>query len=337
MKNYLKFKLEGNQLLPVWLLLLFLYFIPNIVVQKHINDLKNFKGDDLNVVLGNAGSLFAWYAMSLALMVVSYAIMFYLYKMSIEGVEYKDRTTNFLGKIQDYLWLVVRNLILTIITFGIYIPWFMTDIYKFYVQNMENDDQRVEFKGKGSDLMVVYLSTLVIPLIIVLSTLIISALISGLMEYFVDKQMPELSAFLVGMVIFVIIAFFLMIVSYTYYLYKWLINFSYKGYSISFNASFWSAAPLFLTQLVLTFVTLGIYFPMAFLRIYKYMLENVGATKENDAKEIAVKKIGFELDAKSDFLFLTGQALLCIITLGIYFPWAYCKSGSYILSKTYVE
>ena len=44
---------------------------------------------------------------------------------------------------------------------------------------------------------------------------------------------------------------------------------------------------------------------------------------------------GFELEPIPDFLFIWGQTLLAIITLGIYYPWAMAKIGKRVLAKTY--
>jgi uncharacterized membrane protein YjgN (DUF898 family) len=82
----------------------------------------------------------------------------------------------------------------------------------------------------------------------------------------------------------------------------------------------------------LSIITLGIYAPVGSLRLYKYFAERTVARNE-----ASVKKLGYDLEPTDDFLFMWGQILLVIITLGIYYPWAYCKISSRVFGKTYME
>ena len=84
-------------------------------------------------------------------------------------------------------------------------------------------------------------------------------------------------------------------------------------------------------EILLTIITLGIYFPIAMIRLYKYFADKTIANG-TDRK----LKFGYDIDPLNDFLFIWGQTLLTIITLGIYYPWAFCKIGKRILSKTYL-
>lgn len=68
------------------------------------------------------------------------------------------------------------------------------------------------------------------------------------------------------------------------------------------------------------------------LKLYKYFVEKTVAT--NDSRKLT---FGYDIEPSQDFLFIWGQTLLSIITLGIYYPWAFCKIGSRVLSKTYLE
>jgi hypothetical protein len=72
--------------------------------------------------------------------------------------------------------------------------------------------------------------------------------------------------------------------------------------------------------------------PMAILRLYKYFSEKTIATSPERKL-----KFGYAIDQLNDFLFIWGQTLLTIITLGIYYPWAFCKIGKRVLSKTYLR
>jgi uncharacterized membrane protein YjgN (DUF898 family) len=263
---------------------------------------------------------------------VEYAILFFIYKMTIDGLEFREKVFTFEGKFSNFISLFIGNLLLTIITLGIYSPWFVANMYKFFAINAKYDEHNFEFKGKGSDLFVISLVALIIPMMVLGAIVMTGALLGGFMNAITHREMPEMSGFIIFLVIFAVVSVILILVCFTYYYYKWCVNLSVKGYEIKWETEFWPSIQQILIQIGLSVITLGIYSPVASLRLYKYFLDKSVARNES-----SLKKFGYDLEAGNDFLFIWGQVLLCIITLGIYFPWAYCKISNYILSKTYVE
>jgi uncharacterized membrane protein YjgN (DUF898 family) len=208
----------------------------------------------------------------------------------------------------------------------------MTNMYKFFAKNATYHDQNFEFKGKGSDLFVIILVTFIIPMLVVWSIVMIGAFAEGFMKAIVHREMPEMNGLFIGFMIFAVVSTILILVCLLYYFYKWIVNLSYKGYEIKWETEFWSSVKQILIQIALSIITIGIYSPVGWLRLYKYFMEKTVARNEN-----SLKKFGYDLAAGDDFLFIWGQVLLCIITIGIYYPWAYCKISNYVMSKTYVE
>jgi len=84
---------------------------------------------------------------------------------------------------------------------------------------------------------------------------------------------------------------------------------------------------------LLTVITLGIYGPLAFLRLYQYFITKT----KGIADEGQTVRFGYDLQYGRDWLFIWGQLLLTIIPFGIYFPWAFCGITRLILRKSYVE
>ena len=86
-------------------------------------------------------------------------------------------------------------------------------------------------------------------------------------------------------------------------------------------------------ELLLSIITLFIYWPAAYVKIYRFILEGSSFVDEND-----VEKGGFGFDGSTGkgFGLLWGQGLLCIITVGIYGPWAIAKIGNWFINNTWV-
>jgi uncharacterized membrane protein YjgN (DUF898 family) len=101
---------------------------------------------------------------------------------------------------------------------------------------------------------------------------------------------------------------------------------------ITWKTEFWPSCGKIASEILLSVITVGIYYPLALVRLYKYFTEKTIASGNN--REL---KFAYDADQAGDFLFIWGQNLLTIITLSIYYPWALCKITKRILSKTYVE
>jgi len=111
-----------------------------------------------------------------------------------------------------------------------------------------------------------------------------------------------------------------------------MVNIDYKNYNIQWETKFWNSCGKLALEILLSIITIGIYFPMAMLKLYKYFIERTIA-QSGDIK----RKFGFDADNINDFLFIWGQILLTIITIGIYSPWSLSKIGTRILNRTYLE
>jgi len=328
MKNFFKFNLTGNKLLPIWLLFIFLFIIPYVYVQFQIQGLNQHHTHVPGEAMSRFGSIMQWYGVMLLLLIIEESIMFFIVKLSISGIEFKEKSFEFAGKFSEFISIIIPGFLLTIITLGIYGPWFMTKIYKFYAKSSSHDSNSVEFKSKGSDLFVIILLT-IIPFFIIITGITVFAIIAAKRAAIpVESSTPTnvIQAITMGLLFFVIL------IPYMYYVYKWMVNFKFKGYSIQWETSFWSSAATIALQVLLGIVTFGIYMPVASLKLYQYFAERTIARSET-----LVKKFGYDIEPTNDFLFIWGQSLLSIVTLGIYYPWAFCKIAERVLGKTYSE
>jgi len=310
MKDYFTFNLKAQKLLSVWIPFLVVFVIPYVYLMVNIKDF---------IDPHHPTSIFGFYGILIVLVILAYAIIFYMVKLTIEGIEYKGNHFVFDGTFGQFMGQFILGIFLTIITLGIYSPWFITTIHKFFVNNTSHDSNKLEFEGTAGKLFKILLLTTFLPILVLIIVMVIVQIKNGqsnatTMGYFIN-----------------VITLFIMI-PYMYYFYKWVVNVKFREYAIRWDTGFWNSCGKILLEIFLSIITIGIFYPLAILRLYQYFLDRTFAVSE-----ISKKGFGYDLEAGKDFLFIWGQLLLSLITLGIYYPWAYCKINSRIFSKTYSE
>ena len=316
MKNYFKFNLTGKQLLPIWLVFMALVVMPYFYM---IYNLVTSFGPKLNASPGSiVDAAKLMFIVIFAVLIVGFAIYFFIAKMSIENTEYNEERFLFDGKFGQFIVMFLKGIFLSIITIGIYIPWFTENIYNFFSEKTSYKSDRFQFLGKGAQLLKIALLYYILPLIFV--SILIKILWGPNPEHKMISNFVRQIATL-----FIAIPFI-------YLRYKWMVNVKYKDYIIQWDTDFWSSCKAILLQVFLSIITFGIYYPMAMVKLYKYFAEKTVAVSET-----RTKRFGYNIESQDDFLYIWGQLLLTIITLGIYYPWGFCKIADRILSKTYIE
>jgi len=310
MKDYFTFNLKAQKLLPVWLTFLVVFMVPYVYLMVNIKDF---------VDPHQSTKLLGFYGIMFVLFVFAYAIIFYLVKLTIEGVEFKGNHFEFDGTFGQFIGKLILGLFLSIITLGIYSPWFITKIQKFFVDNTSHDSNKLEFSGTAVKLFKILFFTTFLPLLAMIIVLIYIQFKYG------GTDAKTIGYYINGFTI-------LIMIPYMYYFYKWMVNLKFREFAIRWETGFWNSCGKILLEMFLTIITAGIFYPLAMIRLYKYFLGKTFATSE-----ISRKEFGYDLEGGKDFLFIWGQLLLTIVTLGIYYPWAYCNINSRILGKTYTE
>lgn len=305
MKNYFDFTLTGKRLLPIWVFIYAVVIIPYaIYYYKFILSPQDGSAKTLSPLL------------IFLIMMIGYLAVFYFIKIVIESVRFKDNNIHFEGRFLTYVGKVLLGFVLSMITLTIYMAWFIKDLSKFFSNNSTLNSDRFQFMGKGGRLFIILLLTIMLPITI--------------LTIFGANFLYPTNQSVIGFILFEGILMILMI-PYFYFFYKWMIDIQYKGYSIKWKTKFVDSFIKILIEFFLTIITCGIYLPMAYLRLFNYFSEKTFAESEESTLQF-----GFEFDAKKDFLFIWGQILLTIITLGIYYPWAFSKIGKRFLTKTYL-
>lgn len=309
MKHYFDFLLTGKKLLPVWLLFYLLVLVPYLTI--------------IFLTQQHKETVSPWLFLFVAAMILgTFVFYFYMGKLCIEHTRYDEQPLLFSGKFSSYFGKVLLGTFLSIITLGVYIAWFTRNIMSFFVDNTTLNGSPLTFKGKGVVLFVILL-LLMIPVMILSFVVGLVFALKGVNVGAADAGVATALIQILSVII---------MIPYMYLVYKWMVDVEYKGYRIRWDTRFWPSCLQILIQIVLTIITLGIYLPMAYLKLYNYFVGKTVA--ESQPKKLS---FGYELDASGDFLFVWGQLLLSIITLGMYYPWAICKIGKRVLSKTYSQ
>jgi len=308
MKNYFGFILTGKKLLPLWLTFYGLYIIPYVWVYFKL----------INIQPGDSTFL-AYFILIFVLSVFPILISFFIAKLGIEHIKYKDKSIVFNSSFGKFIGIILLGYFLSLITFGIYSAWFTRDLLRFFVDNSSYDSKVFKFLGEGSKLFFILLIFSLIFIVIITITMI---------AFPIEDLGQSTSLIVYIQQIFM----WIIMIPYMYFVYKWVVNIAYKNYNITWRTDFWSSCGKILLEMFFSIITLGIYYPMAMLKLYKYFIERTSA----DTGDLE-RNFGFESDNVNDFLFIWKQLLLSIVTLGIYYPWAISKIGNRILSKTYLE
>lgn len=313
MKNYFSFQLTGKQLLPLWLIFYVIFLLPYIFLIIKLQSIKSG---------GVVPPVFPFWYFLLILVLVLFAMVWTVFyvKMIFQAVSLNEKSIKCNFNVGKYLGVVSLGILLSIITFGIYSPWFVRNLQRFYINNSSYNDNKFSFLGDGGKLFVIILLTVFIPIIIV-----------GISMFFIfgkDISTQPQSYQIINQLVMNIL-----LIPYMYFIYKWMVDIQYKEYHIQWETEALPAIGKIAVEVLLTMITLGIYFPLAIVRLYKYFAEKTKG-KALDNQTIS---FGYDIDQLNDFLLIWGQTLLTIITLGIYYPWAICKISQRILGKSYME
>jgi uncharacterized membrane protein YjgN (DUF898 family) len=243
---------------------------------------------------------------------------FFLIRFCIEGIRYKDKALQFSGTPMAFLGRIVLGIILTIVTLGIYLAWFIRDIVRFFVNNTSYDSAQFKFRGSGLKLLGIIIVTLLVPMIIFFAFAFKLILLMATGNYLYRMLFNTLEVLIFS--------------PYIYFVYQWNVDVEYKQYVINWRTEGWPSILKIAQENLLMMITFYIYFPLAYIRLYGYFMNRTVADSGT-----RVLQFGFDSTDMDDFVLIWKETLLTIVTLGVYFPWAICNINKRILGKTYLE
>lgn len=296
----MKFKLNltGKQFFPLFLAFLILFaFYFYCVFQLSFQ---------ANMYQPSAGSWGLFVAGIIIFIFGMLALYTPLLKLFINNLELDGKSLNYSGSMLPFIGRNLLGIFLSAITLGIYGAWYMRNIYGYITENINYEGNHLEFKGTGGRLFVIFLLALLLPVVIYAVVVTVITL-----------QGPD-SVGIISVVLQILLYFLL--IPYYFYVIKWSINFAFGSLNIDLNAEPSGAMKVLLVQVFLTIITLGIYYPAAYAKLFSYFGNRVTAVNPEDPSQNTGVQVS--LSYKRAFLLTWGQVLLCIITVGLYTPWA---------------
>lgn len=309
-----RFELTGKEIFVYFLVIILISIGINLYRTHIIKSISNEKDSSILLIR----ELYLIIALILYLIIIVIC-QYYIIKKQIDSLFFNEIKFNFNGKLGEFLWINISSLFLLIITLFLYTPKYIQRMAKYYINNINYNDNNFDFYGKASNLFVIMLFSFFIPLILVAFIII---------KFTAKLDINE------SILRFIMIPIdFIIYTPFIFLLYKWIIQIKYLNYNIKLDAKFLKSVLFLLGQIVLSIITLSIYFPVALIKIYQYFLPKFSIANDEN----------IEFQIKTDFIifdswkYLWGQIILSIITLGIYLPWAYCNIFNYIITKIYIE
>jgi len=206
-------------------------------------------------------------------------------------------TPKFFGEGSRYFGIVVLNLILSVVTLGLYYPWAKAAIRKFMWSNTEIKGDNLVFHGTGKEMfkgwIVVYGTFLLLYALLIYATSIQAT-----------WQWTVLAIFYLAIILLAPLAVF------GAWRYR-VSRTSWRGIFLSFDGSLRKFYPFFLGQLFLTVITLGIYGSWMQTKVQKYLFKHT---------RFGEKRFGFSGEGGELFGITLAGIILSVITLYLYLP-----------------
>jgi uncharacterized membrane protein YjgN (DUF898 family) len=225
----------------------------------------------------------------------------------------REHRLAYLGTGPTLFTLVFKNLLLTLVTLGVYLPWARTERRKYLWQNVDFDGHRFRYHGTGKEMFVGYLKVLA-------GYALLIALPAGLMK--VDKHLG-LVAQVIGFAILLPLIPVAVYGSRRYLLGRT----SLRGVRFGLEPGVGGFLKVFLLGVLLTAVTFGLYAPVMNNRIRKYL---------TDRTRFGSASFGYDGSNSVAFRITMKGLFLSAVTLGLYYPWFIAELARFRIQSTFI-
>ncbi len=252
--------------------------------------------------------------LALAQACVGAVVQFFTISYVIRGIRINDTFLEFSGELGEFVKIYLLGSFLSIITLGIYIPWFLRDILRFFTSNTSYQTRPFSFYGTPGGLLAYYFAFLGIYVLIVVAGILVGQ-----------------ASLTLGVVLFAV-AIIILASAFSHFVIAWYLQCSFDGYFAKCTAKPSEGVLIIGGQILLTVFTLGLYGPWAYLTFLEFYTKNL-TIMNGDRERVFLRFTRREGDGS----YMLGQSLLSFITLGIYTPFAIANMGNRLASRFSLE
>jgi len=195
--------------------------------------------------------------------------------------------------------LVLKNMVLTLLTLGIYMPWAKTERRQFLWQNVEIAGHRLRYHGTGKELFFGY-ATIALGYLVFLG-------LPALLRQYVSQDAAMYLQLALGLGVIGLIPY--AIWGSRRYL---LSRTSWRGIHFRLEGGPSLFAKTFFLGLLLTIVTLGFYGPVFANKLHKVLMNHTA---------LGTKNFEYQGDDREVFRLSMKGLLLSLLTCGVYWFW----------------
>ena len=218
------------------------------------------------------------------------------------------------GETSSFFVLVLKNLALTLITFGIYMPWAKTERRKYLWQNIEIAGHRLRYHGTGEELLFGYLKVLLAYIL-----LVVLQVLAG--------QIGKTAALIVQiaamLILFPLIPY--AIWSSRRYLFS---RTSWRGIRFRQEGSAGPYVRTFMLGCLLTVLSLGFYAPFWLNKLHKLLIDHCA---------LGTQRLSYRGTGGEAFRIGLKGLMLTILTFGIYGFWYQAEMARFHLRNTWFD
>lgn len=211
--------------------------------------------------------------------------------------------------------LILKNMLLTLVTLGIYAPWAKTERRKYMWQNIEIAGHRLRYHGTGRELFIGYAKVM-----LAYGTFIGLPMLIGWVAGKTTALIVQLglALALLGVIPYAIWGARRYLLSRT----------SWRGVHFRLEGDAHAYAKMFIGGYLLTLVTLGFYGPHWMNRLYRAMTE---------ASALGTRRFEYRGSDKQAFRIMAKGVLLTLVTFGIYGFWYQANLLRFHLENTWFD
>jgi uncharacterized membrane protein YjgN (DUF898 family) len=222
---------------------------------------------------------------------------------------------SFHGTGMAFFALILKNLVLTLLSLGIYLPWAKTERRTYLWQNVELAGYRLRYHGTGKELFVGYLKVAVAYALFLGIPLLVGKLL-GQTAMGIARGLLVIA--LIPLIPFAIWGARRYLLSRS----------SWRGIHFRLGDGAQAYASKLIIGYLLTIVTLGLYAPIWMNQLYRVMTNHTAlGTKSFEYR--GTDKAAWTIGIKGFFL--------SVLTLGVYFFWYRAELLRYQMSNTWFD